>query len=213
MKEVETKFPERLIELREQNGMTRQELADVLGISRASLEYYEKGQRTPDINMLFRLSETFSISADYMLGRTKREGKTNIINEASKFTGLSVQAINQLHQNNEQAKKTAAKEIGQTEHSVEMLLSRRYTGVEYQNLFHLPQPNIDKDFLQTLNELLTRQNETFAQSLMNFRTCVLNSKHEDKAMTEFFLSQLARDIQDMIYALSSLNRGDPNGNH
>ena len=38
-------FAERLIELRENKGKKRQEVADDINISRASLEYYEKGKR------------------------------------------------------------------------------------------------------------------------------------------------------------------------
>jgi len=97
MKEITTKFPEKLMELRKEKNMTRQELADTLGISRASLEYYEKGQRTPDINMLYRLSEVFNISADYLLGRSSIKGDSMEINVMSAYTGLSVDSLKILH--------------------------------------------------------------------------------------------------------------------
>lgn len=44
-------FSKRLVELREELGdeYPRQRVANDLGITRASLEYYEKGMRMPDI--------------------------------------------------------------------------------------------------------------------------------------------------------------------
>ncbi len=203
MKETVTKFPERLIVLREQNGMTRQQLADVLGISRASLEYYEKGQRTPDINMLYRLSEYFNISADYMLGRTQREGKTNTINEASKYTGLSVQAINKLHKCNEQAKKQEKKETTKSEFAELPLSAKVYPYGSALNIFNLPKPNNEKMFIHTLNELITNQNEIFLKSLIDLRVCVLNAEIENKELSGLFLARLSTDIQDIISALSN----------
>lgn len=177
MKEVATKFPERLIELRTQNNMTRQELADVLGISRASLEYYEKGQRTPDINMLYRLSEEFAISADYMLGRTKKTGKTSNINEASKYTGLSVQTINKLHEHKEQAEKKA--ETAKNDSELTSILAdiehdHTLPYGTYRNIFKLPKRNSDKVYLDMLNDLISNDDSDFAAVLSCMDMCVMN---------------------------------------
>ena len=59
---------QRIAALREEAKITRQKAANDLGISRNSLEYYEKGKRTPDVGMLSRLAEYYSVSADYLLG-------------------------------------------------------------------------------------------------------------------------------------------------
>lgn len=84
-------FAERLTELRENSGKKRQEVADDICISRASLEYYEKGKRKPDIEVLLKLADYYGVTCDYLLKGVKTE---NIkIHEA---TGLSDKAIEVL---------------------------------------------------------------------------------------------------------------------
>ena len=61
-------FSDRLIAVREERGIKRQKAADDLGITRASLEYYEKGMRKPDTEMLLKICEYYEVSADYLLG-------------------------------------------------------------------------------------------------------------------------------------------------
>lgn len=84
-------FAERLTKLRENSGKKRQEVADDICISRASLEYYEKGKRKPDIEVLLKLADYYGVTCDYLLKGVKTE---NIkIHEA---TGLSDKAIEKL---------------------------------------------------------------------------------------------------------------------
>lgn len=61
-------FPKRLTDLRKNKGLKRQQVADDLGITRASLEYYEKGKRKPDIEMTAKIAKYFQVSVDYLLG-------------------------------------------------------------------------------------------------------------------------------------------------
>ena len=61
-------FAQRLFQLREEAKIPRQKAANDLGISRNSLEYYEKGKRTPDVGMIARLAQYYGVSADYLLG-------------------------------------------------------------------------------------------------------------------------------------------------
>lgn len=61
-------FSERLTQLREDRGLKRQEVADALEISRASLEYYEKGQRKPDIEVAAKIAKYYGVSTDYLVG-------------------------------------------------------------------------------------------------------------------------------------------------
>ena len=66
-------FADRLTKLRENTGKKRQEVADELEISRASLEYYEKGKRKPDIEVLAKIAEYYGVSCDYLLNGVKSE--------------------------------------------------------------------------------------------------------------------------------------------
>lgn len=91
-------FPQRLIEQREIKGVSRQTAADELEISRASLEYYEKGLRVPDVVVLAKLADYYNVSADYLLGRSdvRSVDPSQKIHVACEVTGLSEKAVNNL---------------------------------------------------------------------------------------------------------------------
>lgn len=65
------KFAERLNYLREQNGISRRQLAERLNVSARLISYWENGQRECDFDTLLRLSEIFDASIDYLLGKTE----------------------------------------------------------------------------------------------------------------------------------------------
>ncbi len=58
---------DKIAELRKQNGMSQEELADRMGISRQSVSKWESGQSQPEIEKLLQLSELFHVSTDYLL--------------------------------------------------------------------------------------------------------------------------------------------------
>lgn len=62
-------FPDRLATLRSAKGLTHQEVANLLGITRQAYSNYEGGKREPDHKTLKRLAEVFEVSTDYLLGR------------------------------------------------------------------------------------------------------------------------------------------------
>lgn len=63
-------FAVRLKELREIAGITQAELAELLKVSRGTISYYEKAERTADICFLERAAELFDVSIDYLLGNS-----------------------------------------------------------------------------------------------------------------------------------------------
>lgn len=65
------KFAERLNYLREQNGISRRQLAERLNVSVRLISYWENGQRECDFDTLLRLSDIFDASVDYLLGKTE----------------------------------------------------------------------------------------------------------------------------------------------
>ena len=89
-------FSKRLIQLREQRGITQQELADKLKITRQSLSLYEKAERTINIELLARIADFFNVSTDYLMGRTDTATMNEDIQTACKITGLSEEAINKF---------------------------------------------------------------------------------------------------------------------
>lgn len=56
-----------LILVRKSRGYNQLKVAMDLNISRESLSYYENGKRSPDIDMLRRLSAYFNVSIDYLV--------------------------------------------------------------------------------------------------------------------------------------------------
>lgn len=58
-----------LKELRTKHGYTQNEIAKMLGISRAAYTNIENGKREPDFDTLNKLSNIFNVSSDYLLGR------------------------------------------------------------------------------------------------------------------------------------------------
>ena len=54
--------------------MTQKELAQALGISRATVSKYEAGLRTPNMDMIMKLSDVLGCTTDYLLGRTMYDG-------------------------------------------------------------------------------------------------------------------------------------------
>ncbi|WP_438447715.1 helix-turn-helix domain-containing protein [Gorillibacterium sp. sgz5001074] len=62
---------DKIAALREKRGLTQEDLASKIGISRASLSHYEKSRRDPDYTILTKLADYFKVSIDYLLGRTE----------------------------------------------------------------------------------------------------------------------------------------------
>ena len=62
--------------LRNEKNMSQQELADALGISKSSINMYERGE--PNFEVLETIADFFNVDIDYLLGRTNKT--TKIIN-------------------------------------------------------------------------------------------------------------------------------------
>lgn len=60
-------FSENLKHWRGVRGMTQQQVADQLGVARATYAYYETGRNEPSFKMLVRLSDLFHVSTDALL--------------------------------------------------------------------------------------------------------------------------------------------------
>lgn len=62
---------EKIQDLRKKNGLSQEQLADKLGVSRQAISKWESEQSTPDIDKIVLLSETFHVSTDYLLKQEK----------------------------------------------------------------------------------------------------------------------------------------------
>lgn len=98
-------FSNRLTKVREERGIKRQQAADDIGITRASLEYYEKGKRKPDTEILMKLCDYYKVSADYLLGISNAEitaTDDEQLKTVCDYTGLSEKSVKglKLHTDN-----------------------------------------------------------------------------------------------------------------
>ena len=66
-------FGSTLKRLRLQEGMTQQQLADKLGVTKSVVSYYELQERYPSPEVLFRMSYIFHVTTDYLLGLEHKE--------------------------------------------------------------------------------------------------------------------------------------------
>lgn len=70
------KFADVFKYLRIQSGLTQQEMADKLKISRSSIGMYENGEREPSFELLENIADYFNVDMNYLLG--KKELSENI---------------------------------------------------------------------------------------------------------------------------------------
>ena len=66
-------FGLRLKTLRKQAGLTQQQLAAQLSITKSVVSFYELQARSPSPEVLAKLAVIFHVSADYLLGLDNRE--------------------------------------------------------------------------------------------------------------------------------------------
>lgn len=60
----------RLLELRNEKGLTQRQLAQILNVSQGTYNNWENGNTEPSIEQIIKLAEFFDVTTDLMLGRT-----------------------------------------------------------------------------------------------------------------------------------------------
>ena len=76
-------FGENLIALRVSRGISRKELAEMLGIPYTTLRNYETDQREPGHSLLIQIATIFSVSVDELIGH-KNKTAPSLSDEAVK---------------------------------------------------------------------------------------------------------------------------------
>lgn len=67
-------FSEILRNLRKNNHLTQDELANKLKISKSSISMYENGNRTPDFETLELIADFFNVNLSYLIGEEQKYG-------------------------------------------------------------------------------------------------------------------------------------------
>ena len=87
-------FHEKLQELRKGRGLTQEELAEVLYVSRTAISKWESGRGYPSIDSLKEISSYFSVtidellSSDRLLSIAEKENKANLQNMCDILFGM-----------------------------------------------------------------------------------------------------------------------------
>ena len=87
-------FHEKLQELRKSRGLTQEELAEILYVSRTAVSKWESGRGYPSIDSLKAIAGYFSVSIDDLLSGEKliyiaeEENKTNIRSMCTRLFGI-----------------------------------------------------------------------------------------------------------------------------
>ena len=87
-------FSERLKALRKEIGVSQDVFAQRLGVARATLGYYEKGDRLPDIEFLDLVCSKTGCSMEYLMGYSENMKPSN--DKIGSETGLSDKSIEVL---------------------------------------------------------------------------------------------------------------------
>jgi transcriptional regulator with XRE-family HTH domain len=71
---MKSKLSETLGKLRREKGLSQRQAATELGISQALLSHYENDAREPKLEFVLKACEYYSVTADYLIGRTDERG-------------------------------------------------------------------------------------------------------------------------------------------
>lgn len=66
-------YAARIKQLRMERGLSQDQLAALLGISRSAVGMYETGKREPDLETCEAIADIFNIDMDYLTGRSNTE--------------------------------------------------------------------------------------------------------------------------------------------
>ena len=100
-------FCYRLKSIREASELTQSDFADLLGVSRGAISYYERGDRKPDIEFIFKICRIFELPVEYVMGSSYEvnpdysklnlvvglSSKASHILEADDFLGMFISSI------------------------------------------------------------------------------------------------------------------------
>lgn len=81
---------EKVQSLRKTKGMSQEQLAELLGVSRQSVSKWESGQSVPEVDKIVQMSEIFNVTTDYILKDTSTcEDVVNLPKEGREGLGKS----------------------------------------------------------------------------------------------------------------------------
>ena len=81
---------DRLIQLRKKHGLSQEELADKLGLSRQAVSKWERAEASPDTDNLICLAKLYGVSLDELLS-TEDDVETIVKEQVKKMMSKAIQ--------------------------------------------------------------------------------------------------------------------------
>ena len=78
---------DKIIEERKRIGLSQEELAEKLNVSRQSVSKWEGAQSIPDINRIIMLAEIFGVTTDYLLKDDAVRDAGDSVKESAEMQG------------------------------------------------------------------------------------------------------------------------------
>ena len=85
-----------LKDLRKQNELTQQQVADVLSIDRSTYAYYETGKTNPDVHQITQLALLFKVTPNTLLGYKERTPSLLAMRDSGPFPKKNQKAMSIL---------------------------------------------------------------------------------------------------------------------
>jgi transcriptional regulator with XRE-family HTH domain len=73
--------------------MSQKNFAAALGISQVTLGFYEKGERVPDANTIYKICKMCNISSDYLIGLSVNSNPEKGLKETCRYLELNCRAV------------------------------------------------------------------------------------------------------------------------
>ena len=77
---VKMTFGERLKLLRDEKGLTQEQIGEIINVARPTVAGYETKGKQPDHDKLNKLADYFNVSTDYLLCRTNERNPKKTVN-------------------------------------------------------------------------------------------------------------------------------------
>lgn len=75
------KIYNRIAVLRKEKGLSRQELADMIGVNFQTIGYLEREEYNPSLDLAFRISEVFDLPIDFIFSTQKLKPLHELLKE------------------------------------------------------------------------------------------------------------------------------------
>lgn len=98
------KLGERLKELRKEAGLTQQQVADRVWVSKTTIWYYEQSENDPSPEMIVKLAKVFHVTTDYLLGLEDKQRYLDVSDLSEEDIDLLQHTIDVLRKKNQNHK-------------------------------------------------------------------------------------------------------------